>query len=72
MMYMLDLVNMMDDAVDFSTSIDVTVIDVPVYHYPTILYYILLSRYIQILHEPNKCIRSKRRSNFNRMQFVLH
>lgn len=66
MMYMLlDHVNMMDYAVDFSTSIDVTVIDVPVYHYPTILYYILLSRDIQILHEPNKCIRSKRRSNLH-------
>lgn len=64
MMYMLlDLVNMMDDAVDFSTSIDVTVIDVPVYHYPTILYYIL--RYIQILHEPNKCMRSKRQRNLH-------
>lgn len=60
MMYMLDHVNMMDDAVDFSTSIDVTVIDVPVYHYLTMQYYIFLSRYIQILHEPNKCIRSKR------------
>lgn len=65
MMYMLDLVNMMDDAADFSTSIDVTVIDVPVYHYPTIPYYILLSRYIQILHEPNKCMRSKRQKNLH-------
>lgn len=47
MMYMLDLMKMIDDAADFSTSIDVTVIDVPVYYYPTIPYYIFLSRYIQ-------------------------